>query len=137
RFGISFERETSSVARTFRKEETHQMFGKMMLRRFRAAEVVEVGEVIFPSSIDGFEMNRAIRSGNNLTVRKDIDGEIDRHRARMKEVQWPKIERAAREVDTTRRVSNYAVSSCLVSWASFRFRHQLSVKNCAMFRNLL
>jgi len=39
------------------------MLGQMMLRRFRAAELIEVSEVIFASGIDRLEVDRLSAEG--------------------------------------------------------------------------
>ena len=72
----------------------------MVLHHFCPAELVKVGKVIFAISIDRFEVDGSISVGNDLTPSEDVDGEIHCNRAGMKQVQRPKIQRAAGQVHT-------------------------------------
>ena len=88
------------------------MLGQMMLRRFRAAELIEVSEVIFASGIDRLEVDRLIGRRSNLATRENVDRKIYGHSAGMKQIEWPQIECAARQIHPAGSMSNDGVVSC-------------------------
>lgn len=101
RFRIGFDCEAAIVGRTCGHEEMNQVRGQMMLNLSCLAELFEVPEVIFATGIDRFETNGRVATRNDLSSRKDIYRKINRHCSGMKQIKGPKIERAAREIDST------------------------------------
>jgi hypothetical protein len=71
------------------------MRGQMMLHILRGAKILEAAKVIFATRVNGFEMDRRIVARNNLAASENVDREIHRDCARMKEIKRPEIERAA------------------------------------------
>jgi hypothetical protein len=63
-----------------------KMRGEMVLNLFCPAELLEVAEVIFAASINGFEMYAGVAAGNDLTSCEDIYREVNRHRPGMKQI---------------------------------------------------
>src|SRR5947209_15905834 len=105
-----------------------------MFHLLSAAEFVEIPKTVFPFGIDRFEMNFTIAARHDLAAGQDIECEIYSHCARMKQVQRPKIEGAASQINPAGGVCHDGCrAACWLGRP--RLRHQLSEKNCAMLRN--
>lgn len=74
------------------------MRGQVMLNILGPAKLFEVAETILATGVYRFELDRRTVAGNDLTSSQDIHREVDGHRARMKQIQRPKIESAASQV---------------------------------------
>ena len=77
-----------------------------MVVPFCGAELGKAWEDIFLSRVDGFEANLRAFEATDLASGEDVDSKIQRDRARVKQVEGPKIKRAAGEIHPTACMRN-------------------------------
>ena len=89
-----------------RGKETSQIPGQRMLEFARGAELAKVAELFFNFRIERPETDFVVRKACDFAAGEDVDGKINGHCTGMKQIERPKIESAAGEVNPAGRVGN-------------------------------
>src|SRR5215472_5178387 len=111
----------------FRNKKAQKISGESVLVSARGTKFVEAGEFLLATGVNGFEMDALSWQGGQSATSKDVDAEVNGDRSRMKEVERPDIHGAAGQINPAGRVRN---DRSVVGQV-------YSVKNCAIWRNLL